>query len=743
MSLAALLLLAAAQLPSGEVRGTVADARGGEPLARVEVQLAGTPHTAVTGPDGRFALPAVPAGAYTLHVSTVGYRLLTRAFSLASGQTQEFEIALSPETFHHAESIEVRAGPFDLARQDSPTQLSLSGTDAKNLASVLADDPLRSVQALPGVTSNDDFHARFSLRGADPHRIGVYLDGILLHTPFHTVQQTPSGSLTVFNGDMLEELDLHSGAFPPRFEDRTAGALDVHSREGGRRAPAFRATAGFSGTGGMGEGPLGRRGSWLAGARKSYLQYLIGRTSTDPSIAFGFTDAQGRLAYDLTPRHNVALSYIEGYSDLDRSAARDRLGANSVMGAGYHFILAGAAWRWAPHARALLTSRLAYLRERFENRNPRDLALGAGYYGEWAWQGSGAWAWNSRAPLEAGLSLRRLRDDGFLNQYQFTPFAVRLLDQIRGRALHSGGYVQQSWSAWEGRLFASAGGRWDRHSYYGVPVFSPHASLGIARGGTRLALAWGQYAQFPEPDQFLSRAGSRALAPERSTHVVLSLEHRLDARTRLRAEFYNRQDRDLLFRPWYEPRLLDGRIFNPPVDAPWRNSLRGYARGFEVFLQRRSANRLTGWVSYALGYARLGDGVSGAVFPAGQDQRHTVNIYGGYRLRPTVNLSARWLWGSGFPIPGFLRLDGARYFLAAGRNGLRMDSYQRADVRVNKAWAFARWKLTLYGEVVNLANRRNIRFDTFNGYNSRTGQATLTFDRMVPILPSLGLALEK
>ena len=59
------------------------------------------------------------------------------------------------------------------------------------------------------------------------------------------------------------------------------------------------------------------------------------------------------------------------------------------------------------------------------------------------------------------------------------------------------------------------------------------------------------------------------------------------------------------------------------------------------------------------------------------------------------------------------------------------------------SWTYDRWRLTLYGEVVNLANRRNRRFDVFNGYNSRTGVASLTFDRMFPILPSLGMVLEK
>ena len=187
---------------------------------------------------------------------------------------------------------------------------------------------------------------------------------------------------------------------------------------------------------------------------------------------------------------------------------------------------------------------------------------------------------------------------------------------------------------------------------------------------------------------------------------MAAVEQRLGERTRLRLEFYEREDRDLLFRPLYEPRIVGGRIFNPPVDAPWRNSLRGYARGMEVFLQRRSANRLTGWVSYALGYARLRDGVARVSFPSDQDQRHTVNVFGGYRVRPTVNREHALALRQRLPGAGVsLRGTGVRYLLDAERNAVRMGAYQRTDVRVNKSWAYDRWKLTLYGEVVNMTNR--------------------------------------
>jgi hypothetical protein len=38
----------------------------------------------------------------------------------------------------------------------------------------------------------------------------VYLDGVLLHSPFHTVDgQADNGSLTIFNGEVIDDMTLY------------------------------------------------------------------------------------------------------------------------------------------------------------------------------------------------------------------------------------------------------------------------------------------------------------------------------------------------------------------------------------------------------------------------------------------------------------------------------------------------------------------------------------------------------
>jgi hypothetical protein len=742
---------------TAEVRGVVRDARGGEPLSRVAVSLEGTPLRTVTDGAGRFEIRSAPPGDYTLKVSTVGYKLVLIKVSLRGGEAKEFEVALTPDNLRQTMTVEVSAGSFGAPRIDSPSEISLSGNDAKNLASVLADDPLRAVQALPGIASDDDFNSRFSLRGADFSRVGLYLDDVLLHQPFHMIEgEAGTGSLTIFNGDMLDNIDVESGVYPAAYAGSTAAAVDVQSREGSQIKPSFRLTASASNSSALGEGPLGRghQGDWLFSVRKSYLQYIVNRVAPDTSFAFGFFDTQGRATYNLGAKNRVSLSFIDGYSSLNRTQNISKLGLNDLMTSNYHYTLANLGWSFTPSSQFLATSHVAYVREALRDANPNNIKFDHGQYGEWVWNSNATWMWRPQDSFHFGWSMRRLRDDGFSRGFQFYPYpggTEAILWEIdpRGTALRLGGYGEQVWKAAQGRVLLTAGLRWDKFGVDSVQTTSPQVTLALfPRASTRLSLGWGQYAQEPDANWAFSSQGGKGLLPERANSFVASAEQQLGERTRLRLQFYDRQDRDLLFRPLLEPRLVAAYPaaglysafygnYNPPIS----NSLRGYARGMEIFLQRRSANRLTGWISYSLGYTRMRSDDIAASFPADQDQRHTVNVYLGYRLRPTVNLSVKSIYGSGMPVPGFYARQGGTYDLAADRNALREKAYERTDIRLNKAWAFDRWKLTLYAETINIFNRTNPHYESLNGYYP-TGALRLGFVNMLPILPSAGVVLE-
>ena len=184
---------------------------------------------------------------------------------------------------------------------------------------------------------------------------------------------------------------------------------------------------------------------------------------------------------------------------------------------------------------------------------------------------------------------------------------------------------------------------------------------------------------------------------------------------------------------------MDGRPI--AYGLPYRNSLRGHARGTELTVQRRSANGLTGWVSYGYLSTRYTDRQDNLQFVSDFDQRHTITAFGSYRLRPTVDVSSQWRYGSGVPLPGFVNRTGHGIELATERNTSRL-LHERLDFRVKKAFLFPKWKLTVSGEVLNLLNRSNLIVVATNPmriYSS--GRLAVNLDKSFGVLPSAAIAL--
>ena len=81
-------------------------------------------------------------------------------------------------------------------------------------------------------------------------------------------------------------------------------------------------------------------------------------------------------------------------------------------------------------------------------------------------------------------------------------------------------------------------------------------------------------------------------------------------------------------------------------------------------------------------------------------------------------------------------------FLSDERNAYRREAYSRWDLRMNKAFLFDGWKLTLYGEVVNVLDRTHHRYTGLDGRNLPSGRVFLEVDSLFPLLPSIGVTVD-
>src|SRR5262249_37476215 len=245
-----------------------------------------------------------------------------------------------------------------------------AGRELQSLRGVLANDPLRAVQMLPAVAAGDDFRSDFAIRGLGLAQMTFSFEGIA--TPFllHTVQQVhDSGSVAMVNGDVLDEINVANGSYPQRYGNRIGASIDFLMREGSRDRVQSHAAASAIDASAVFEGPLGsdKRGSWVATARKSYLDLFVDKLYPEQNISFGFADTQAKLVYDVTPRHQLQWATTAGRSRLDRSA--DDLSAGNLKSGENRSVLSVLTWRYLPSRRLTVDQRVAIADNAFSNES--------------------------------------------------------------------------------------------------------------------------------------------------------------------------------------------------------------------------------------------------------------------------------------------------------------------------------------------------------------------------------------
>jgi hypothetical protein len=735
---------ASAQEPSAlndraTVKGMVVDARTGTPLPRVLVAIEGGP-SVQTRPDGVFVLPDVPPGDVRLSASAVGYGLAHRALHLSRGETVDLTIPLSEGTAAYTETVTVSADRFDRP-EPVPSQQTLGSAELQNLRGVLTDDPLRAVQVLPGVATGDDFKSEFSVRGSDFAHLNFTVDGFATPFVMHMVraveERANTGSVSMINSDVLETVTLSNGGYAQRSGNRTGAELGFLIREGSRERSLFRASVSGTSAALTAEGPLGhgKRGSWLVSGRKSYLDLIV-RKLREEGLSFGFGDAQAKLRYDLGAKQSASLTFITGKSRL-RELPRQPDDTDLLIGDNASAVLIGS-WRRSLR-NGVLTAAALGARNSFRNHILTGLTREQGSNNQVAVRSDLAVPVSSALTLESGLLVERVEE--FQRKQRISGSAASVLNDYRAGAYRYGGYFRARLDAGK-RVVISPGARVDYSTLTDQTTGSPWLQTEVALPA-RLTLraGGGVYQQFPDFQQVVGAYGGTGLAPERSIHMEVSVEHRLSPSVRAQVALYHREDEDVIRRPDADTHLVAGRVVRGSTTAPFETRLDGYARGVELVIQRSSPSGFSGWLSYAYGENRYEDRVTHESFWGDLDQRHTLNAYLFYRFTPRFSASAKYRSGSNSPIPGYYTMEGASYFVGPERNALRLPVYGRLDLRANRTFNWSRRRLTLFAEVINVLNQDNVRFSPPR-INNTTRQVTRLFDSLVPVIPSAGILLE-
>ena len=707
--LAAWLLLAGAA-QAATLSGFVTDADNGEALTRVTVALEGLTFAAVSNNSGYYAVKQVPVGTHIVSASHLGYQTRWDTLHFGADEAVRLDLALMPKPVDLGEQISVEA-----------ERISLRPQPVQQLPALGEADLLRSLQLLPGIQAIADISSGLYVRGGGPDQTAILLNHIPLYNPSHLF-----GLFSTFNPDAIKKVDLYKGAYPAVY-GRTLGAiLDVSNREGNRQRTSGRGGVSLISGRLLTEGPVGQ-GSWMLAGRRTYLDGVFSALRArgeDIPLNYYFYDFNGSINQRRGDDTYAASTYW-GQDDLridledDRESFVDMRWGNRALTARWtrafspalfgHLMAAGSEYE------SIVALRFLDAPVRIAN-SIRDLSL----------KGDLDYFANREHTLSLGL-LATLFEFHFVRS-----FNERTQLDLRQKPVLLEGYVQDEWQVGRttqvrlgGRgTYFSEGNRWH---------FTPRLALSQALSDkVRLKASGGVYRQHLQLITTEAFSGGDfwvplddTVEPGRSYQAVTGVEWTPSPRYQLSVEAYYT---DLANLVTVDTELPDDNE-ETDSEAVFKSGGTGWARGVEVFLQRRSG-ALTGWIGYALGWTRrtfpeLNDG---RPFPPKYDRRHDLSFVASYEVG-AWRLGASLAYASG---QAFTPVSES----PTPRNSARLQPYHRLDVSASRSFALRGTDSEFYVQIFNVYSRRNEWFVQLDSVDPEVDPRKI---KQLPIIPTLGL----
>jgi len=758
--------LASAAQQTGSIRGRVVDDHG-SPVPSAAVTITSVLLSTASGPDGAFEFSTVPTGIYTLEIARDDYaETASDPVEVKPGATTEVTIILIPRLVALKE-INVTASASLLAEEPTAA-VALDRRQIQELPH-FGDDLYRAIAVLPS-TTGADFSARFAIRGGLYDETLVNLDGQELMEPFHL--KDFQGIFSILDPEMIGGVELTPGGFTAEYGDRMTGVLDMVARSPSKTRTGFGISFTNAWANSVGRF-AGGRGSWIASARRGYLDLILNAAGADdggddpPDPRYW--DLFGKLSYSPSPSHSLSLAVLvadddlifkqddeDDFADVETGytsryawfSSLNALGSSSFVTASLYvgevtvdrgFIVINDPGTEELFLDDLRDSRFFGLRTGWEHD------LSKRHYFRWGFDlrhYEADYDYDLNAVIEDPIDDPRFypgtRVFSFHDTYEGEQYSLYATDRIRI----------------SDRFTAEIGLRFDRQTLIDEDQWNPRVNLLYKTGKTgALRLGWGQFSQSQRPYELMVQFGQTEFLPyQRAEQLTIGYETGFGRRLRARIDAYAREVRDphprweTIFGPWHPiPEVATDLAEIAPESVE--------AHGLELSLASRLGGRFDWWASYV--YSSIEDVIAGRNTPRYLNQPHAFTASVSWRPGPKWALTGVLHYHTGWPgtavtadvVPapeGGLRLD---YDIGPFYEGFWED-YLRLDLRASWTSRVGRkGELSFFIDVQNLTDRENQRgigiADPDYEFDSETGYA-VSFPRedWLPIIPSFGVSYE-
>ena len=670
---------------------------------------------------------------------------------MRSNRITTVEIALTEQVLGVEETV-VSAGYFTEEVTEAVSAVNFNYEEIRRSPGS-AQDISRLVQALPSINMNNDQRNDLVVRGGSPTENLTLVDNMEIPNINHFPTQGASGGpIGILNVDLIEDVTFSAGGFGAQYGDRLSSVLSVDLREGNREEFDAELNMSMAGAGFILEAPLSNgRGSWVASARRSYLDLIVGAIGTGAVPVY--SDFQGKISYDVDERHRIDLLGISGFDfielkpeDADKAADGEDFFQQDVTQ-----IVAGANWRWLWSEAGYSVTSLAISASDFSiqvDDNPSQVRIFSNdsQEREVTLRSRSFLRRKSGLALEIGVDAKRIGSDFSYfvsqdtNRVNVEIPEILIKDEVA--TAKAGSYISLTQDL-SPRLKLRAGLRLDYFDYNEEIDWSPRAGATFKLNDlTSLNAAWGIYYQNLAPSLLVQHPDNRLLENPRADHYVLGLARQITPSTQLTLEAYRKEYSELPYDP-DDPTIsvVDAYAdFGSPVPGRLVGGGEATSDGVELLVQKKLAQDVYGTASYSFSRSRYRD-LLGTERNRSFDNRHLISLILGYRPSDTWEYSVRWVYAGGRPRTPFDVETSSQLNTgiidAARVNTERYEAYHRLDLRFDYRRHYANYNLVSFFSLLNTYNRANI----FNYYWDNEDREVDRIDQW-KLLPIGGFELE-
>ena len=718
----------------GTVKGRVYSTKSNDPLELATVRVQGTSLGARTDVEGRFVISGVKPGFVRLIVTMLGYETTTSAeVQVVGNQTSFIDVALDEASTSLSEVV-VRPN-MRLKRAESPLSLQTLGIKQIEKSAGANRDISKLVQTLPGVGATDPNRNDLIVRGGGPSENVFYLDGIEIPVINHFSTQGASGGVVgMINPDFVREISFYTGAFPASRTNALSSVMEIKQRDGDADHMHLKASVGASDAALTIEGPLGKKSSFIASARQSYLQWLF-KAIKLPFLPT-YNDFQLKYKHRFNAHNELTILGIGAIDNMSLNTKLQTTGTevqhyilsylpqykqwNYTVGAVYKHYGSGHVDSWVLSRNMLRNSSVKH-----QNNDPSLPKLSEYQSDETESKLRYERVYTTlpfKLSFGAGLRYADYRNRDERLSYR-SGQVVPLSYDAHIKLLAYSAFAQASDEYLDKRLKLALGVNLVGNTLNSamsnpLPQLSPRVSASFAlTDDIDLNANFGRYAMQPSYTSMGYRAsdGSYPNKPRlryiMSNQAVLGAEYHPGDYLRFSAEgFYKSYSAYPISEAEGVSLASKGTEYGQVGAEAVLSTGQGRAYGVEVVARLMPWHQFSATATYTLFRSEFTD-KTGIYRSSSWDTRQMLNLLVSYRMGKSWYLSASWRYSGGAPYtPIDMELSTNKAAWAVTNraypdytqfNTLRLPAKHQLDLRLDKEFYFKRWMLNLYLDVQN------------------------------------------